>query len=257
MRLAVFGIRSIPPKNGSAGADTTGEEIYTRIAEAGHDVLIYCRKYNSDDNSNPLYYRNLRMKYIRTVAIDGFDSLIHSFFATIHIILTNSADIVHIHNGGNSIWAIPLRISGKKVYVTQDGLDWDRSKWGWMAKLYLRMSMYVTATIPNGVIFDNQKIKEMFEKKYNKKFRYIPYGANYKIPKELPFLVEHNLIADQYFLFVGRFIPEKGIHYLLKAFELTITNKKLILIGGAPNFNSSYKTELYKSVDIVYIPKSL
>ena len=117
MRLAVFGIRSIPPTKGSAGADTTGEEIYTRIADYGHNVLIYCRKYKNNDNSNLHFYRNLNLIYIRTISINGLDSLLHSLFATIHIIITNSADIIHIHNGGNSIWALPLRIFGKKVYV--------------------------------------------------------------------------------------------------------------------------------------------
>ena len=46
-----------------------------------------------------------------------------------------------------------------------------------------------------------------------------------------------------YYLFVGRFIPDKGLHYLIPAFKNAHTNKKLVLIGGSPN-PSSYEKEI-------------
>ncbi len=43
------------------------------------------------------------------------------------------------------------------------------------------------------------------------------------------------LIPGEYLLFVGRFIPDKGIQYLIPAFEQINTSKKLVLVGGPPN----------------------
>jgi glycosyltransferase involved in cell wall biosynthesis len=44
-----------------------------------------------------------------------------------------------------------------------------------------------------------------------------------------------NLVKGEYFLFVGRFIPDKGLQYLIPAFEKLNTGKKLVLVGGSPN----------------------
>ena len=101
----------------------------------------------------------------------------HSFKCTWHIIVHNTADIVHIQNGGNSIWALPLRFFGKKVFISQDGVDWKREKWPWYGKLYLKISSYLTAKLPNQVIFDNVIAKRLFEQKFKKQFEFIPFGS--------------------------------------------------------------------------------
>ena len=64
------------------------------------------------------------MKAFKTVNNAGFDTLVHSFKSTWNIITHNTADHVHIHSGANSLWAIPLRMAGKKVVVTQFAMDW-------------------------------------------------------------------------------------------------------------------------------------
>ncbi|MDZ7634107.1 MAG: glycosyltransferase [Bacteroidales bacterium] len=51
-----------------------------------------------------------------------------------------------------------------------------------------------------------------------------------------------------FLLFVGRFIPDKGVHLLIKAFEKVDTNKKLVLVGGSPN-PSAYEEEIHKTID--------
>jgi glycosyltransferase involved in cell wall biosynthesis len=47
---------------------------------------------------------------------------------------------------------------------------------------------------------------------------------------------------------VGRFIPDKGIHYLVKAFESIPTSKKLVLVGGSPN-PSQYEKNIHHTTD--------
>jgi glycosyltransferase involved in cell wall biosynthesis len=48
-------------------------------------------------------------------------------------------------------------------------------------------------------------------------------------------LAELGLVKGDYFLFVGRFIPDKGLQYLVPAYEKTSGSKKLVLVGGSPN----------------------
>ena len=163
--IAAFGgFRSIPPKEGGAGSDKFAFDLYPRIVKRGHELTAYCRIYPGDEDVlKNMEYEGVKIVYFKTVNKAGFDTLIHSFKATFDIIFRSRAKIVHIHSGANSIWALFLRLFGKKVYVSQFAMDWKRDKWPWYGKLFYQLSNYLTAYIPNRVIFDNIYTKEYFE----------------------------------------------------------------------------------------------
>lgn len=254
LRIAAFGLRIIPPKAGSSGSDTFADELYTRLAENGHDVTVYCRIYKDTVKPDFTAYRKTKLVYLKTVSRSGFDTLVHSFLATFHIIFHNTGKIVHIHNGGNSMWALPLRLFGKKVFISQDGIDWDRAKWKWYARLYLRISTFLTAYLPTNVIFDNIYLKEKFEEKFHRKYLFIPYGSTWLDTERTDMLSALGVRQREYFLFVGRFIPEKGIHYLIEAFLELKTDKKLIIVGGSPNPNTEFERKIlsFRSEKIIF-----
>ncbi len=243
MRIAAFGFRSIPPAAGAAGADKFAIELFPRLVKRGHSVVAYNRRYpNVFVDANE--YKGVKIKTVKTISKKGFDTLWHSFQCTFDIIFHNTADIVHIQNGGNSMWALPLRLFGKKVFISQDGVDWKRDKWPWYGKLFLRISASLTAHLPNEVIFDNVIAKKLFEDKFGKKFKFIPFGSEIEpYEQDLNVLTKNNLQKGGYFLFIGRFIPDKGLHYLIPAFLNSNSTKKLVLIGGSPN-PSPYEKQL-------------
>ncbi|MDB5112407.1 MAG: hypothetical protein JWR67_3521, partial [Mucilaginibacter sp.] len=106
MRIAAFGFRSIPPSKGAAGADKFALELFPRLVKRGHSVIAYNRRY-PDVFVDVSEYKGVKVKTIKTTSKKGFDTLWHSFKCTLDIIIHNTADIVHIQNGGNSIWALP------------------------------------------------------------------------------------------------------------------------------------------------------
>jgi glycosyltransferase involved in cell wall biosynthesis len=61
-------------------------------------------------------------------------------------------------------------------------------------------------------------------------------------------LKKYGLSKGEYYLFVGRFIPDKGLHYLIPAFSNSNTKKKLVLVGGSPN-PSLYEQQLFQQVN--------
>ena len=248
LRIAAFGgFRSIPPRAGGAGSDKFAVELYPRIAKRGHTLLAYCRTYPGDPEPAASTYEGVQLKYFKTVKKAGFDTLLHSCKATFDIIIHNRADVVHLHSGANSIWAIFLRLFGKRVIVSQFAMDWKRDKWPWYGKLFYRVSNYLTSWLPNKVAFDNIFTRDYFEKKFKKKFDFIPYGSEVPpIPDTIDVLGRLGLQKGEYFLFVGRFIPDKGLHLLVNAFPQVSTGKKLVMIGGSPNPNE-YESEI-KSV---------
>jgi glycosyltransferase involved in cell wall biosynthesis len=250
VRIAAFGgFRSIPPKAGGAGADKFAVELYPRIVKKGYQVVAYCRIYPGDTVEKAEHYAGIKLRYFKTVKKAGFDSFFHSFKATFDVIVHDRADVIHLLSGANSIWSIFLRLAGKRVVVSQFAMDWKRAKWPWYGKLFYRVSNYITAYLPNKVVFDNVFTREYFEKKFKKKYGFIPYGSEVpEVPENLDVLKRFDLTTGEYFLFVGRFIPDKGLHLLLEAFENLETDKKLVLVGGDPN-PGSYESAIRSTKD--------
>ncbi|MEZ5651344.1 MAG: glycosyltransferase family 4 protein [Burkholderiaceae bacterium] len=235
LRIAAFGFRSIPLRPGCAGADKFALELLPRLASRGHQVVGYNRLYPDQDVLAETY-EGVRLRNLRTIKQKGFDTLLHSAKCTWDILRNNTADVVHIQNGGNSIFALLLRLFGKKVFVSQDGVDWKRDKWPWYGKAYLWLSSYLTAYGPNSVIFDNVFCRRDFEARFDQRFDFIPFGSEVDAAAaDDSILAELGLEPGGYFLFVGRFIPDKGLQYLVPAYEKTSGDKKLVLVGGAPN----------------------
>lgn len=248
MRIAAYGFRSIPLRAGCAGADKFAAELLPRLAAMGHEVVAYNRLYPGDE---PLAdtYRGVKVRSFRTIRQKGFDTLYHSLKVTWDIIVNNTADVVHLQNGGNSIFALPLRLAGKKVFISQDGPDWKRDKWPWYGRLYLWLSSFLTAFAPTQVIFDNVFVRQDFQKRFKKKFEFIPFGSEVDADDvDTSILAELGLEPGSYYLFVGRFIPDKGLHYLVPAFERLVTDKKLVLVGGSPN-PSSFERRIHSTQD--------
>lgn len=251
LRIAAFGgFRTIPPREGGAGSDKFAFELYPRLVRLGCDLIAYCRIYPGERRVQMAdEFQGVRLKYFSTVSKAGFDTLFHSLKSTFDIIFHNTADVVHLHSGANSIWAIILRCAGKKVYITQFAMDWKRDKWPWYGKLFYRFSNYLTAYFPTAVVFDNIFTQEYFEKKFKREYYFIPYGSEVKEPPAVsPILDKLGISADNYILFVGRFIPDKGVHLLIRAFETVKTDMKLVLVGGSPN-PGTYENEIHQTTD--------
>jgi glycosyltransferase involved in cell wall biosynthesis len=102
------------------------------------------------------------------------------------------------------------------------------------------------------VIFDNIFARNWFMERFasaKHRFAFIPFGSEVDDgASETGILTDLGLKPQEYFLFVGRFIPDKGLQHLIAAFETLDTDKKLVLVGGAPN-RSSFEQELRATRD--------
>ena len=131
----------------------------------------------------------------------------------------------------------------KKVIVTIHGLDWQREKWGHgFASKYIFMGEKRAVRYADEIIVLSESVQRYFKEKYNKETRYIPNGVNEHkvVPAEL-INEKWGLKKDGYILFLGRIVPEKGLRYLIEAFEKVKTDKKLVIAGGVSDTSEFYK----------------
>ena len=237
MRIAIIGIRGLPPRYG--GSETMVEELGSRLAAAGHEVIAYCRYHNAKD-SEELHssYRGIRLIHLPSINTKNLDTITHSFLACWHIGLRNTADVVFVLNPGHAVLLPILKLFGKKFLVQIDGMDWTRKKWNPRVRRMFRWSMNLVNHWSKEVLTDNPTMLDWYRKTYHREIHILPHGANTPEREGTAELAKHGLEPNGYYLFIGRLIPEKGVHYLIDAYCNVDTQKPLVIVGG-----SEYTTE--------------
>lgn len=239
MKIAIMGIRGIPANY--SGFETFAEGFGLRLVKRGYEVTVYNR--SNWINYNERFYNGIRLVKLPTIANKYLDTIFHTFLSLIHGIFRRY-DIIYICGVGNSILAFIPRLFNLRVVLNVDGLDWQRGKWGILARLYLKLSEYLASKFANVIISDSQVIQRYYLKRYNKETVYIPYGVDENCQSARArqglaiysrnILERFGLNKDKYILFVGRLVPENGAHYLIKAYCNLKTNLKLVIVGDAP-----------------------
>lgn len=236
MKIAMIGLRGIPAKSG--GVENVVEHLAPLLVELGADVTVYCRKPYCKER--PMSFKGVKLKYLPALNLRETEALSHSLFSSFNA-LFKDYDIVHYHAMANGPFAILPRVTGKKTIVTLHGLDWEREKWGPLAKAYLKISERIICAFPNKVISVSNKIKDYYKDKYNKEIIFIPNGVDIVKPMPINNLKRFGLKKDNYILFLSRIVPEKGIHFLIEAFKKTNTSLKLVIAGDATHTDKYYR----------------
>lgn len=127
-----------------------------------------------------------------------------------------------------------------KVYVNPDGHEWKRAKWNWLIKKYWKFSEKLMIKNTDFLICDSliieKYIKEEYQK-YNPKTIYIAYGADLEKSrlkdsdkKLLNWYKSKGIKPNEYYLIVGRFVPENNYETIIKEFMKSKTEKDLVII---------------------------
>ena len=235
MKIAMIGHKRIPSREG--GVEMVVEALASRMTELGHTVDVYNRRGHHVAGVENDVRRRKEYKGIRIITIPTFDNkklnaVVYSFLATIRA-LFGRYDVIHYHAEGpcSMLW-LP-HMFGIKTVATIHGLDWKRSKWGGFATKFLIFGEKTAAKYADEIIVLSKSVEEYFKNTYNRKTNYIPNGIELPEIKEADIIKKkYQLEKDGYILFLARLVPEKGLHYLLKAFAETETDKKLVIAGG-------------------------
>ena len=243
VRIAMLGHKRIPSREG--GIEIVVDELSTRMAALGHSVTAYNRKgrHVSGGKVHKLKeYKGVKIKEVFTIDKKGFAALTSSFFACIRAGF-GEYDVVHIHAEGPAFFSFIPKILGKKVVVTVHGLDWNRAKWGKFASWYIRTGEKNAVRFSDEIIVLSQGVKDYFWNTYKRKTQFVPNGVNRPVVREVKEIEKFGLEKDSYVLYLGRIVPEKGEHYLIKAWKELETDKKLVIAGGISD-TAGYGAEL-------------
>ena len=247
MKIAMFGHKRIPSREG--GIEIVVEELATRMAAMGHEVTCYNRGGHhvsgaEFDGAAAEELKQVRLETVWTLDKKGLAAVTSSIAAAFKC-ASSKAEVVHIHAEGPAIMSWLPRLFGKKVIVTVHGLDWQREKWkGGFGSKYIRWGEKMAVRCAHEIIVLSKNVQQYFEDVYGRKTVMIPNGVVKPEIREAEQITEaYGLAKDSYILYLGRLVPEKGIHYLIEAYQKLKTDKKLVIAGGSSD-SGDYQQKL-------------
>ena len=248
MKIFVTGLRGIPQVMG--GIESHCEELLPRI-KTSHpelDIWVLCRApYVEEGNRS---YRGISLVPLPSPVSKSLEAIVATFLATLYAWM-RGADVLHIHGIGPALLTPLARVLGLKVVVTHHGADYERQKWGRLAKLILRVGERSGLIWAHRVIAVSPSLaahlREIFPSQAHK-VTYIPNGAPELRSEGVNVretLSQLGLRPKSYALAVARLVPEKGLHDLIQAFKAGSPPKDWVLaIAGDANHDSDYVREL-------------
>ena len=246
-RVAMIGHKFIPSRDG--GVEVVVSNLAPHLAEIGYDVTCYNRtnkqfKKLRKDGKLIREYRGVHLVWTPTVDRRGLAAMTSSVIATV-MASFRRFDLVHFHTEGPCVLCWLPRLLGKKVVVTVHGLDHMRQKWGIFASAYIMQGEKAAIRHANSIIVLSKGVQTYFLEKYGRDTVLIPNGIDpAEIQPACEITKQFGLVSREYILFLGRLVPEKGIHYLIKAYQKLSTDKKLVIVGGTSD-TDDYVRQLY------------
>jgi glycosyltransferase involved in cell wall biosynthesis len=237
--LAYIGGRGVGGKY--SGIETIYETVAPRLAARGHDVTIYCRRHFT-----PAGYELPGVRLVRTWSPGGkhLDTPWHSASSTLHA-LARRHDVVHFHALGASLLAWAPRLRGIASVTTVHGLDWQRAKWGRVARAVLRAGEWASVRAPHAATAVSRHLAEHLREKYRRHVVYVPNGVDETAPPPPEGVRRRGLEPGRYLLYAGRLSAEKGVHDLIEAHARAGTGLPLVIAGGG--VEPAYEAELRRA----------
>lgn len=241
MKIVVIGTRGIP--NIMGGVETHCEELFPRIVAKGYDITIIRRKSYVKDSL--LEYKGVKLIDIETPKRKSLEAIVHTFKAILKA-KSLRADIVHIHAIGPALLTPMARLLGMKVVFTHHGSDYDRDKWGKVAKFILKLGERMGVKYANEVIVISEVINDILVRKYCRKDCHLVYnGVSEPVIFDYPeYFQELGIEKEKYILGVCRFVPEKNLHHLVEAFSKVDNHGCKLVLAGDTDFEDDYSRNL-------------
>ncbi len=247
MRVTILGLRGFPGVQG--GIEKHVEQLAPLLRSPKCDVEVivrtpYMRGQILDE------WKGVRFRRIWSPKIRTLEALVHTFLGVFYAAYSRP-DILHIQAIGPALTTPVARLLGLRVVVTHHGPDYEREKWGWLAKWILRNGEAMGMRYANSRVVISETIRSMIREKYGVESVLIPNGVTARDPPNSRGALERfNLEAGRYVLLTSRLVPEKRHLDLIQAFVTAkLGGWKLVLVGASDHPDAYAKNILAQAND--------
>ncbi len=233
-KIVVIGTRGIPDVLG--GVETHCQELYPRLARLGCDITVVTRSPYVPAERRRSHWEGVELHHLFAPRRKSIEAIVHTFLAVLYARRVG-ADILHIHAIGPALLTPLARLLGLRTVLTHHGPDYDRGKWGRLARAVLRAGERAGARHADRIIVISRVIAQLLAEQHGRHDTVLIHnGVTLPEPSSrTDYLDSLGLQAGRYVIGVGRFVEEKGFHELLDAWQKTRRDdsQRLVLVGDA------------------------
>jgi glycosyltransferase involved in cell wall biosynthesis len=238
LKISIIGSRGYPYVY--SGYETLVKNIGERMVTGGVQVTVYCHSYLFDQK--PKQLNGIHLKYIPTIKSKSLSQPIHSFLAFWHAAFSN-ADVVLVLNVSNGPFGIITRLFKKPTLINVDGLEWMRPKWKGFGAIYFKWAAKMAVRFMDLIVTDAVAMQKIYKNEFNTDSVVITYGADGNKGASEALLNKWQLQSQDYYLIVGRMIPDNNSDIIIEGFINSSSTKKLVIVGDVP-YQDAYATKI-------------
>ena len=238
MKIAIIGSRGYPYVY--SGYETFVKELSERLVKKDILVTVYCHKALFVEK--PKYVNGINLKYIRGLNTKSLSQLSHSLFSIINACFCDY-DIIFVVNAANGPFGIITKLFNKKTVINVDGLEWLRPKWKGIGARYYKFAARMATIFYDQIINDAEEMRKIYLELFGKDSKVIAYGPKENTDRASKIHDKLKLKKLDYYLIVGRLIPDNNWDVLVDGFKLSNSNKKLVIVGDNP-FKNKFQDNL-------------
>ncbi len=236
LSVAWVGLRGLPGVQG--GVETHAEQLCPRLHALGCAVTVLGRS-PYPGTSAGASWQGVQLRPLWAPSHKHLEAVVHTFLAVLHAGLFIRPDVLHIQAIGPGLWTPLARLLGLRVVVTHHGADYERQKWGPLARWVLRQGEALAVRWANELIVISRTIQTDVVARHGRRSTCIPNGLTPpSAPADPALLARFGLRPQRYLLLVSRLVPEKRHLDLIDAYARArqaghLTDWHLALVGAA------------------------
>jgi hypothetical protein len=234
-RVAIIGSHGLYAKYGG------WDQLVNNLAEKKSDDIEYLIFNSADSPTNLVVPVGVKVKRLGLKAA-GFQGLFYDFWSI--LISFRKVDTLLLL-GVQGIPLLTILTLFRKVRIISNvgGIEWERPKFGYFSKLYLKWCFKLSFVYSEYIIFDNQYYNNFKPEKARAHVKIFPYGGEIdrSLDSDVEFEKKFPFIRGEYFLSISRSLKDNLLEELCESF--LESKHTLVLIS---NFsNSPYGCSVY------------
>ncbi|MDN3019186.1 DUF1972 domain-containing protein [Paenibacillus sp. BSR1-1] len=243
--IFIIGSKGIPAKYG--GFETFVENLTAEQNNKDIKYHVSCLA----ENDKEFEYNGARCFNVKVPEIGSAKAVLYDILS-----LKASINYIQQHNLKDSIiYILACRIGpfmsyykgtlkklGIQIFVNPDGHEWKRSKWNAFIRRYWKLSERLMVKHADLLVCDSKGIESYIQsdyRQYSPKTTFIAYGADVTLSTLFDddqalqqWYSKHQVRSNDYYLVVGRFVPENNYELIVREFIKSSSKKDLVIISN-------------------------
>jgi glycosyltransferase involved in cell wall biosynthesis len=243
IKISIIGTRGYPYVY--SGYETLVKQLSERLVLKDCNVTVYCHKGLFETRSKKV--KGIKLVYIPTIETKTLSQPVHSFLSIIHACFSRP-DVLLVVNSANGPFGLITKLFRIPTAINVDGLEWLRPKWKGLGSIYFKWASKMATLFYDQIINDSEEMRKVYLDLFKRDSKVIAYGADIRKSKNPDLITTWDIKQREYYLVIGRLIPDNNADLIIKGFLKSSSTKKLVIVGDV-SYKDAYASNLKKIND--------